>query len=267
MSLPEGLPARQVPSIPFYPMSFQGYEVSYIFDTQGMPWWPATPLMQALSLGTNITQTMRRLDSDEKKLFNLYTSDGPTQSRRPMWCVNEAGLYSLILSSRKPIAKVFKRWVTHEVLPAIRRTGRWVGNPLGADHLDRNKMPTVQRRHSLEVGEVMALFGGKGNCVRWYRQSLKRLSGKFPKEWVLEAPIHGLHGKIRGREVVRVINPAAACAASLADEMIVHMRANETDALEIGEISLQLFQALLDRGYVPAELLSSPLDGTEPRGE
>jgi hypothetical protein len=49
--------------------------------------------------------------------------------------------------------------------------------------------------------------------------------------------------------------------------MIVHLRANETDALDIGEASLQVLQVMIERGYIPAELLSSPLDGTEPLGE
>jgi hypothetical protein len=64
-----------------------------------------------------------------------------------------------------------------------------------------------------------------------------------------------------------MLNPAAACAVSLADDMIVHMRANETDALDIGEVSIPVFGLMLERGYLPAELFSSPLDGMEPRGE
>jgi prophage antirepressor-like protein len=267
MRRPEDPPARQAPQVHFYAMQFQAHEVYYIFDTQGVPYWPVPPLMQALSLGGNVTNAMRRLDADEKKLFNLYTVEGPTQSRRPMWCVNEAGLYNLILTSRKPIARAFKRWVTHEVLPEIRRTGRFIGNPLSPDRLQANSLPVVQRQHSLEVGDLQSIFGGRGGCTRWYRKSLKRLTSQYPKEWVLEAPDHGLPHKIRGREVVRMLNPAAACAVSLADDMIVHMRANETDALDIGEVSIPVFGLMLERGYLPAELFSSPLDGMEPRGE
>jgi hypothetical protein len=102
------------------------------------------------------------------------------------------------------------------------------------------------------------------NC---HRKSLKRLTGKYPKEWVQEGQNYGMSRKTRGREVVRLFNPARACAVSLADDMIVHMRANEADALDIGEASIPVFGLMLERGYVPAELFSSPLDGTEPHGE
>ena len=55
----------------------------------------------------------------------LYLEEHTLGGQQSMTTVNEPGLYSLILSSRKPEAKRFKRWVTHEVLPAIRRTGRY----------------------------------------------------------------------------------------------------------------------------------------------
>ncbi|MGE5552948.1 MAG: phage antirepressor KilAC domain-containing protein [Betaproteobacteria bacterium] len=73
----------------------------------------------------------RRLDDDEKGLCPIQTPGGVQE----MLVVNEPGLYSLILGSRKPEAKLFKRWVTHEVIPAIRRTGYY--DPLGR-RLPRN---------------------------------------------------------------------------------------------------------------------------------
>ncbi|WP_167853917.1 phage antirepressor [Acidipropionibacterium timonense] len=84
----------------------------------GEPWFVATDICTALDL-TNTTVTLQRLDDDERSKFNLGRQ-GET------WCVNEAGLYSLVLASRKPEAKAFKRWVTHEVLPSIRRTGGYL---------------------------------------------------------------------------------------------------------------------------------------------
>jgi hypothetical protein len=69
------------------------------------------------------TQALSRLDDDEK---TLISNEGQGYQQAPaMNAVNEPGLYSLILGSRKPEAKRFKRWVTHEVLPAIRKTGRY----------------------------------------------------------------------------------------------------------------------------------------------
>lgn len=72
----------------------------------------------------NSRDALGRLDEDEKGVVLIDTPGGKQQ----MLCINEAGLYSLILTSRKPEAKQFKRWVTHEVLPTIRKTGGYVAN-------------------------------------------------------------------------------------------------------------------------------------------
>ena len=60
-----------------------------------------------------------RLDNDEKGVSSIDTPGG----KQEMSIVNEPGLYTLVLGSRKPEAKAFKRWVTHEVIPSIRKTG------------------------------------------------------------------------------------------------------------------------------------------------
>ena len=67
-------------------------------------------------------QAIDKLDVDERKLNRVKHGSG--QSRKT-WMVNEFGLYSLILSSRKPEAKAFKRWITHEILPSIRKAGKF----------------------------------------------------------------------------------------------------------------------------------------------
>lgn len=79
------------------------------------PWFVATDVCNSLGL-INTTDTLQRLDEDERGRLNLgrqgYTN-----------IVNEYGLYNLILGSRKPEAKQFKKWITHEVIPQIRKTG------------------------------------------------------------------------------------------------------------------------------------------------
>ena len=81
----------------------------------GEPWFVASDVCECLGLA-NPTVSVNRLDYDERAKFNLG---------RQGWVniVNEYGLYNLVLGSRKPEAKNFKRWVTHEVLPAIRKLG------------------------------------------------------------------------------------------------------------------------------------------------
>lgn len=84
----------------------------------GEPWFVAKDVCECLDLG-NPSQAIARLEDDERWLISneALRSNGETA------VVSEPGLYSLVLGSRKPEAKAFKRWVTHEVLPSIRKTG------------------------------------------------------------------------------------------------------------------------------------------------
>lgn len=84
----------------------------------GNPWFVAADVLTALTLDR---KALERLDDDERGVSSIHTLGGTQQ----MGVVNESGLYSLILGSRKPEAKRFKKWVTSEVLPAIRKTGRY----------------------------------------------------------------------------------------------------------------------------------------------
>lgn len=86
----------------------------------GEPWFVAKDVCAALELD-DTSKAVDRLDDDELTRIK-FVSGG---QNRDMYAVNEPGLYTLILGSRKPEAKAFKRWVTHEVLPAIRKTGRY----------------------------------------------------------------------------------------------------------------------------------------------
>lgn len=79
------------------------------------PWFVAIDVCKALEL-TNPSISLSRLDDDERAKFNLGRQ-GETN------IINEPGLYTLVLGSRKPEAKTFKRWITHEVIPSIRKTG------------------------------------------------------------------------------------------------------------------------------------------------
>lgn len=85
------------------------------------PWFVAADVCKALEIG-NPSQAIARLDEDEKE-NTLISNEGITRGNPNMTVVNEAGLYTLILSSRKPEAKTFKRWITHDVIPSIRKHG------------------------------------------------------------------------------------------------------------------------------------------------
>lgn len=100
-----------------------GFETVYrlrMVRIDGEPWFVAADVCKVL--GTHVRDANRLLDEDEKGVDTIHTPGGEQQ----VSVVNEPGLYSLILRSRKPEAKRFKRWVTHEVLPTIRKTGGYM---------------------------------------------------------------------------------------------------------------------------------------------
>lgn len=97
---------------------FNNAALRTLTDEAGEPWFVAKDVCDILEI-SNPSDALKRLDDDERSRFNLGRQ-GETN------IVNEAGLYALVLGSRKPEAHEFKRWVTHEVLPQIRRTGGYI---------------------------------------------------------------------------------------------------------------------------------------------
>lgn len=86
-----------------------------LFVRNNEPWFVAADVCRALEL-SDTNMSLKRLDDDEKGTSSIGTPGGEQE----VSIVNEPGLYSLVLGSRKPEAKAFKRWITHEVIPAIR---------------------------------------------------------------------------------------------------------------------------------------------------
>ena len=92
-----------------------------IVNIDGNSWFLAADVCKILE-HSNVTVALDRVDDDDKAKLNLGLRGGESN------VVNESGLYALILGSRKPEARLFKRWVTKEVLPVIRETGGYVAN-------------------------------------------------------------------------------------------------------------------------------------------
>lgn len=101
------------------PFQFENRAIRVVTDDSGEPWFIAKEVADVLGYSDSEAMT-RRLDDDEKQNRQIV-GFGP----RGVTTVNESGLYSAILGSTKPEAKPFKRWVTHEVLPSIRKTGSY----------------------------------------------------------------------------------------------------------------------------------------------
>lgn len=113
------------------------------------PWFVASDICKALDI-SNPSVAITRLDEDERSKFNLGRQGEGN-------IVNEYGLYSLVLASRKPEAKKFKRWITHEVIPSIRKHGGYIaGQESMTDDELLEKAILVAQRKIAERDRIIA---------------------------------------------------------------------------------------------------------------
>ena len=101
---------------------FKGASLRALTNKAGEPWFVLKDCMSILDLG-NPTETVKMFDDDEFSTTEVIDSIG---RRQQAYIISEPGLYRLVMRSRKPEAKEFQRWVTHEVLPQIRKTGGYI---------------------------------------------------------------------------------------------------------------------------------------------
>ena len=116
------------------PFNYNGHTLSTITDHQGEIWFVAKEVAEILDY-KDATELTKRLDEYDKQ--NLPVAGF---GNRGVICINESGLYQATLESTKPEAKPFKKWVTSEVLPAIRKTGKYESNKQTAPTLPPTKL-------------------------------------------------------------------------------------------------------------------------------
>ncbi len=121
------------------PFDFKGTPVRALADKNGNPWLIAKDVCDVLGLATNHIQ--RDLDADE--ISNLPNREVGQNGGRDPLIISEAGFYKLVMRSRKPEAKEFQRWVTHEVLPSIRKHGGYMA---GQEHMTPEQMALASMR-------------------------------------------------------------------------------------------------------------------------
>lgn len=148
--------------------NFRSHNVRMVIRN-GEPWFVAKDVCDVLELG-NTTEALRPLDDDEK--ITLSNPEGNPRAGNPLTfnAVNESGLYALIFKSRKPEAKEFRKWVTSEVLPSIRKTGKYEmqkvssmpAQPPIREEVEARRFKAAQ--DILKTGYEMAqMFGLTGN--------------------------------------------------------------------------------------------------------
>lgn len=139
------------------------------------PWFVASDICKVLEI-QNVTQAVQKLDDDERSMLNIGRQGSAN-------CVNEYGLYNLVLSSRKKEAKEFKRWITHEVIPQIRQTGGYKKKlspqemmriQLGMIDNHEERIANLENNMTIDYGQqrvledavnktVIDVLGGKGS--------------------------------------------------------------------------------------------------------
>ena len=156
-------------------------------DDDGTHWFVAKDVCDALDI-SQPTRAVEPLSDDEKGVNTIHTPGGPQK----VLTVNEPGLYRLIFQSRKPEAEAFQRWVTHDVLPSIRKTGQY-GN--GADQLDTLASAAKKFRTAIAVVDHAAgAFLGSydeakkhgenfKNAVKRERHVFEALPSAPPQSW------------------------------------------------------------------------------------
>jgi prophage antirepressor-like protein len=184
------------------PFQFDGVQIRIVTDDDGLPWFVAADVCAVL--GGGVEQT-RRLDDDEKGLRTVQTLGGAQQ----MATINESGLYSLVLTSRKPEARAFKKWITSEVLPAIRRTGSYSASPVlpksfaKALRLAADQQETIEAQAAELAAAAPAVeFVGRyvdSTGLKGFRQVAKLLGAKenlFRDFLIEERILYRLNGEL-----------------------------------------------------------------------
>lgn len=136
------------------PFQFEAHAVRVQVDEIGQPWFNAADVCDALEMGNPSQAIKSHVDGDDLQKLEVIDNLGRTQRANH---VNESGLYALILGSTKDAAKRFKRWLTSEVLPAIRKTGSYTAPGVMA----ALPTPTHDRVSAiLLIGEAVAKVPG-----------------------------------------------------------------------------------------------------------
>ena len=137
------------------PFNFENKSIRVVMDESGSPWFNANEICNVLGFGNPWQAISTHVDGEDLQKLEVLGNGGKQMANH----INESGLYTLIFGSTKPEAKRFKRWVTSEVLPSIRKTGGYqrpgfLGSKLlekfaqqrGLPHLNRHQQRVVNQK-------------------------------------------------------------------------------------------------------------------------
>lgn len=164
---------------------FGGHVTIRVVTLDGEPWFVAKDICDVLQI-KNVSDALKHLDDDEKRQLSynevIALTDNPDTTK--LLAVSESGMYVLVIRSRKPEAKAFRKWVTSEVLPSIRKTGKYElpQQPAEAPPQLPMILPTASeleymRSRQWEKDELEAIAHGKKPDIKAIRQEFSEKSG------------------------------------------------------------------------------------------
>lgn len=154
------------------PFIFEGHEVRTL-TREGDPWFVLADVCAVLA-HSNPSQAAAVLDEDEK--HTLSNAEGIAAAQvQSLTIISEPGLYKLMMRSRKPAAKRFDRWVRHEVLPAIRKTGRYVAPAAPLEEVE-----TPDDLKLRKVNTAVRCFGERAGAQLWAKLGLDWVPAMAP---------------------------------------------------------------------------------------
>lgn len=177
------------------PFHFESHDIRVQVDDQGRPWFNANDVCDVLEFGNPRQAIETHVDLEDVQKLDTLTTGGQQRQNH----VNESGLYALIIGSTKDAAKRFKRWVTHDVLPAIRRTGAYTlpetqpGIPIESENPDllgagftvfKNRL----KYQGQDVQQVAAEFNA---CMRAAALAARHL-GITDQDWIIGRAVRNL---------------------------------------------------------------------------
>lgn len=205
------------------PFEYKSKQVRVVQDDEGNPEWVAKDVCSILDI--DVTQT-RRLDGDEKGLREIQTLGGPQK----VITVTESGLYTLIIRSNKSEARKFRKWITSEVLPSIRKTGRYEIDSVSEIDLiiksaqELKKLESKQIEHDKRLSNLEAKFHqNSGQIGYWTITAWCKLNGlKISLDEAMR----------RGREAAKLSKDWGAGIGKVHDERFGLVNSYREDVLE-----------------------------------
>lgn len=140
----------------------------------GEPWFVGKDVADILGYQNGSRDINRHVDEEDRQNYQNGTFESP----RGMTIINESGLYSLVLSSKLPTAKKFKRWVTSEVLPTIRKTGSYSVKQAEQDKT-REMRAEAMLRNSISKQAKMMMEIAKMSHIEAYREAMMAKAGNI----------------------------------------------------------------------------------------